>query len=85
MSDAMSRHANEAYEELSPRGKEICEKMFKTITEKGVDNKGIRHPSSVSTIKSIVQCTSEELFEVVEKFRIPSRSFITPRQDIPLS
>jgi WD40 repeat protein len=85
MSDAMSRHVNEAYEELSLRGKEICEKMFKTITEKGVDNKGIRHPSSVSTINSIVQCTSDELFEVVEKFRIQSRSFITPRQDIPLT
>jgi len=85
MSDAMSRHANEAFEELGPRGKEVCEKMFKAITEKGADNKGIRHPSSVKTIKSVVQCTSEELFEVVDKFRIPSRSFITPRQDIPLN
>jgi WD40 repeat protein len=85
MSDAMSRHANEAFEELSPRGKEICEKMFKTITEKGTDNKGIRHPSGVSTIMMVVQCTGEELFDVVEKFRIPSRSFIIPRQDIPLN
>jgi len=70
MTDAMSRHANEAFEELNTRGKEICEKMFKTITEKGADNKGIRHPSSVTTIKSIIQCTSEELFEVVEKLPI---------------
>jgi WD40 repeat protein len=85
MSDAMSRHANEAFEELDPRGKEICEKMFKTITEKGTDNKGIRHPSSVKTIKTIVQCTSDELFDVIEKFRVPSRSFITPRQDVPLN
>jgi WD40 repeat protein len=85
MSDAMSRHANEAFEELSLRGREICEKTFKTITEKGADNKGIRHPSSVKSIKSIVQCTSEELFEVVEKFRITSRSFITPRENIQLS
>ena len=85
MSDAMSRHANEAFEELDPRSREICEKMFKTITEKGSDNKGIRHPSSVKTIKTIVQCTSEELFNVVERFRIPSRSFVTPRQDVPLS
>jgi WD40 repeat protein len=85
MSDAMSRHANEAFEELSPRGKEICEKMFKTITEKGADNKGIRHPSGVRSIKSIIQCTSEELFEVVDKFRIASRSFITPRENILLS
>jgi WD40 repeat protein len=84
MSDAMSLHANEAFEELSLRGKEICEMMFKTITEKGSDNKGLRHPSGVETIKSIAACTSEELFEVVEKFRIPSRSFITPRQNVPL-
>jgi len=85
MSDAMSLHANEAYEELSLRGKEICEMMFKTITEKGTDNKGLRHPSGVTSVKSIAGCTSEELFEVVEKFRIPSRSFITPRQNVPLS
>ena len=84
MSDAMSLHANEAYEELSLRGKEICEMMFKTITEKGPDNKGLRHPSGVDTIKSIASCTSEELFDVVEKFRVPSRSFITPRQNVPL-
>lgn len=81
----MSRHANEAFEELDLRGKEICEKMFKSITEKSTDNKGIRHPSSVSTIKSIVKCTSQELFAVIEKFRIPSRSFLTPIQDIPLN
>jgi hypothetical protein len=85
MSDAMSRHANEAFEELDQRGKEVCEKMFRTITEKGADNKGIRHPSSVSTIKSVIQCTSKEIFTVIEKFRLPSRSFITPRQDIPLT
>lgn len=84
MSDAMSLHANEAYEELTPRGKEICEKMFKTITEKGSDNKGLRHPSGVATIKSVAGCSSEELFEVVEKFRIQSRSFITPRQNLSL-
>lgn len=85
MVDAMSLHANEAYEELSIRGKEICEVMFKTLTEKGSDNKGLRHPSGVNTIKSIAGCTSEELFDVVEKFRIASRSFITPRENIPLS
>ncbi len=85
MSNAMSLHANEAYEELSLRGKEICETLFKTITEKGSDNKGLRHPSGINTIKSITACSSEELFEVIDKFRITSRSFITPRQDIPLA
>ncbi|HLP74990.1 MAG TPA: hypothetical protein VK155_18950 [Bacteroidales bacterium] len=85
MSNAMSMHANEAFEELSPRGKEICEKMFKTITDKGSDNKGLRRPTAARTIMSIAGCTASELFEVVERFRIPSRSFITPRQNINLN
>ncbi|MGE5406885.1 MAG: hypothetical protein ACM3NR_04150, partial [Methanosarcina sp.] len=85
MSDAMSLHANEAYEELSQRGKEICESLFKTITDKGSDNKGLRRPSGISTITSIAGCTNEELFEVVEKFRITSRSFLTPRENVPLN
>lgn len=85
MSNAMSLHANEAYEELNQRGKEICEKMFKTITDKGSDNKGLRRPTKAKTIMSIAECNAPELFEVVEKFRIPSRSFITPRQNVPLT
>jgi WD40 repeat protein len=83
--DAMSRHANEAYEELSKRGREICEKTFRAITEKGTNNKGVRHPARLKSIKSIVQCTSEELFDVIEKFRIASRSFLTPAENIPLT
>jgi WD40 repeat protein len=84
MTGAMSRHADEAYEELSQGGKEICEKTFRIITDKGADNKGVRHPSSVTAIRKIIGCTSEELFEVVEKFRVASRSFITPRENVPL-
>lgn len=85
MSNAMSMHANEAYEELNPRGKEICEKLFKTITDKGSDNKGLRRPTKAGTIMSIAGCSAEELFSVVERFRVPSRSFITPRQNVALN
>ena len=85
MRNAVSIHAEEAYEELSKRGKEICEIMFKAITRKGSDNKGVRHPSDIQTIKTIARCTDEELFEVIEKFRSPQISFILPLYDIPLS
>lgn len=85
MGNAMSLHANEAFEELDLRGKEICEKMFRTITDKGSDNKGLRRPTVAKTIMSIAACSGPELFDVVEKFRVPSRSFITPRQNVPLT
>ena len=85
LSNAMSDHANKTYEELSLREKKICEVMFKAITEKGSDNRGLRNPSSVYTIKYVAGCTGDELFEVIEKFRHPSGSFITPLQNIPLT
>ena len=85
ISGAMSRHANEAYDELSLEGREICKRMFKTITGKGSDNKGLRHPSDIGTIRSVIQCSDKDLMDVIEKFRAPSRSFITPAYPVPLN
>jgi len=84
MSAAISLHANEVYEKLTLRGKEICEVMFKAITEKGADGRDLKRPTSVREIKEIADCTSEELFEVVDKFRTDTQSFITPQQDVKL-
>ncbi len=39
MSEALSRHAEEAYAELSERGRAVAEKLFKALTEKGTDNR----------------------------------------------
>ena len=85
MRNAMARHADEAFGELDNRGREICKKMFRAITEKGPDNRGIRRPTVFSTLRSIIDCSSAELTDVIEKFRQPSRSFITPRHGIPLN
>ena len=85
ISDAVLQHANEVYDELNRRGKEICEILFKTITRKGSDNKGIRHPSDIETIRSVAGCSDAELFNVIEKFRSSSRSFIAPREDVILN
>lgn len=84
MKEAMSRHADEAFEELDARGKEICEVLFKTITEKGSDNKGIRHPTKVETIASIAKCSNEELYDVINVFRLAGRSFLTPGPGVDL-
>jgi hypothetical protein len=85
MSGAMSRHADEAFEELSPEARTICEVVFKTVTEKGSDNKGVRRPTDVKTIAAIAECSFNDLFEVVDKFRTPARAFITPGIDKSLT
>jgi hypothetical protein len=79
--NGVSIHANEIYESLTDRGKKVCESMFRTITRRGSDNKGLRHPSDIGTIRSVAGCTSEELYEVAEKFRKSANSFITPGED----
>jgi WD40 repeat protein len=83
--NAVSHHANEVYEGLNQRGKEICSIMFKTITRKGLDNKGFRHPSDIETIRSVAGCTEDELTSVVEKFRARPGSFIIPGEGEVLS
>lgn len=85
MEKALSEHANEAFDELSENGKTICESMFKTLTEKGSDNRGIRHPSRIEEIAVIANASEEEVSEVVNIFRAPGRSFVVPSAEIALS
>jgi WD40 repeat protein/energy-coupling factor transporter ATP-binding protein EcfA2 len=85
MEDAISRDADEVYLKLSPDSRKICEKLFKIITGKGSDNKGIRYPSNVKTIWSAIRCKREELTEVIDKFRDPSLSVLTPDYKVTLS
>ncbi|QNL22466.1 hypothetical protein HZR84_11110 [Hyphobacterium sp. CCMP332] len=85
MEKALSEHANEAFDELTEREKEICESIFKTLTEKGSDGRGIRHPSSVKLIAEIAQCEPEEAMRVIERFRIPGRSFLNPSIDVEIN
>jgi WD40 repeat protein/energy-coupling factor transporter ATP-binding protein EcfA2 len=84
MGEALSMHANEAYDELTDDQKRICENLFKAITEKRGENFGIRRPTRLEEIASISGVTEEEVIAVVEKFRQPGRSLITPAAGIPL-
>jgi len=76
---ALSEHANEAYNELNQEQKEICQSIFKTLTEKGGDNRGVRRPTVVSEIAEIANTGSHEVIEVIEHFRVTGRSFLAPQ------
>jgi WD40 repeat protein/energy-coupling factor transporter ATP-binding protein EcfA2 len=85
MSEALSQHANEAYDELDEDQKRICEIMFKAITEKRGENFGIRRPTRLNEIASIADVSEADVVAVIEKFREPGRSLITPAFGTPLS
>jgi WD40 repeat protein len=85
MDNALSIHADEAYDELNQQGKEICASMFKVITRKDRNIKSMSHPCDIGTIKLLAGCTDAEIFSVIEKFRSQSRSFIIPPVDSVLN
>lgn len=84
MRDSVSLHADEVFNQLDDKGKTVCEGLFKLLTGKSLDNNGARFPSKVSIIKSALICTDEELYDVIEKFRDPSVSILTPLHPLPL-
>jgi hypothetical protein len=85
ISQALSLHANEAYDELTNKEKEIAEILFKTITEKNSENLELRRPGKISQIAELSQAAEGQVIEVVEKFRKPGRSFLMPGTDVILS
>ncbi len=85
MAEALSQHANEAYEELDEDQKRICEILFKAITEKRGENFGIRRPTRLNEIAAIADVAEQDVVDVIEKFRESGRSLLTPAHGTPLT
>lgn len=79
MSSALSDHADEAYAELpNERSKEIAEKIFKGLTEKGADNREVRRPIELKGLCSLAEASEAEVVAVIDVFRKEGRSFLMP-------
>lgn len=86
MKTALSQHADEAYEELGTEQEQhICELMFKALTDKTADLKGVRRPRSVIDLCQLTGAEQEEIFKQVEIFRETGRTFLMPGPHIPLT
>ncbi|MEJ0033771.1 MAG: outer membrane beta-barrel protein [Bacteroidota bacterium] len=85
ISQALSLHANEAFDELTSREKEIAEVLFKSLTEKNNESQGLRRPSRVKTIAELADASEAEVIKVIEEFRKPGRSFLMPGIQVPLN
>lgn len=78
MQEALSRHAEEALGELDERGRSLAEALFKALTEKEADGRGIRRTAPVAEIAALTGASETEIAAVVEIFRRPGRSFLMP-------
>ena len=79
ISEALSQHAEEAFAELTTdRDREICEKIFKELTDKGNLAYGVRRPRLLSEICAAADATPAEVVRVIDVFRKPGRGFLMP-------
>ena len=79
MAKALSDHADDIYDALpEERDREIAKKLFQCLTEKGVDNRGVRRPTPLSEICAVAEASPAEIFAIVEAFRAPGKSLLMP-------
>lgn len=83
--DALSRHADEAFAELDDTGRRIAESLFRALSERGPDERDVRRPARLAGVAAIADVAPERVAEVVEVFRRPDRSFLTPPAGTPLT
>ena len=82
---ALSQHANEAFDLLNKRERQIAESMFKALTEKGAENTGIRRPTKLSTLAAISGVSEDDVERVVNRFREPGRSLLMPPHGVEIT
>ena len=86
MKEALSRHADEVYEELQSEEERIyCERIFKALTERVSGGRGIRRPMALSELAEVVGADDpNKLIPVIEAYRAAGRTFLMPPDSIAL-
>jgi len=85
MLGALSQHADEVLlESRSDAEKQVTQKLFQALTERGGDNRGIRRPTRLGDLCDIVGVEPELLKGVIERFRKPGRTFLMPPVEVSL-
>ncbi len=94
MQGALDQHAEKAFAELalpsstpadaarpatpdSPQ-QQLAARIFRTLTDKGTDARGIRRPTALADLAAITGTSPDELVPVLAVFRKGSRSFLMP-------
>ena len=85
LASALSNHADEIYAGLSDdRHRLACERIFRTLTEKGEDNRGIRRPTRLARLQTVVASDCGTVTAVLDAFRASGVTFVMPGTEIEL-
>ncbi len=80
---ALSRHAEEALKELSAPDRLIAQRLFQTLTETDAANRRTRRPAHLSEIAAVSAATSNQVMQVMQKFRQDDRNFLVLSSENP--
>jgi WD40 repeat protein/energy-coupling factor transporter ATP-binding protein EcfA2 len=84
MRQALEDHAEEAFSELDPDQRHIAEVLFRSLTERGPEERDTRRPVPLGDVADLAGVDPKEVTAVVEVFRQPGRSFLMPPAGTPL-
>ncbi len=83
MEEALSRHADEVYNDLpSDNHRWIAGKLFKALTERVDESRGVRRPMAFSELCEIIEKESEHIEGVIDEYRKAGRTFLMPGDSI---
>src|SRR6516162_4087395 len=83
---ALSNHSDEIYDSLpDDRHRSACEKIFKTLTVKGDDNRGIRRPTRLAKLQAIAEADKGTVTTVLDAFRGAGVTFLMPGMEVELT
>ena len=86
MSQALSIHADEVFEGLTgDRQQLLCAGLFRALTVKESEQRGIRRPQRLGMICRILDATPAEMLPIIDAYRRPGVSFLTPPLDIDVN
>lgn len=84
LQSALSKHLDETYGELDTPAREIARPLFTLLTERGANRRDVRRPVRMEEVMELTGAPLDRVARVVEAFRRPDRSFLTPPAGTPL-
>ncbi len=79
MREALSRHADEIFAAFpSEPHRAAAARLFKALTERGPDGRGIRRPTRLGQLAGIAAVDGPIVHQVVEAYRVPGVTFLMP-------
>jgi WD40 repeat protein len=84
LAQALSNHADEAYETLDAEQRRIAAVLFRCLSERSPTQRDTRRPVQLGAVAAVAGVPPAQVAAVADVFRQPDRSFITPSADVIL-